>query len=117
MKKIIVGFAAGSATDVLARTIAERMKGQYGASIVVENRVGASGQLAVSALKGAPPDGATNLLTPMAMLSLYPYIIPKLAYDPLTDVVPVGNCSTLDIAVAVGSDVPAEIDTRSKFVA
>ena len=73
--------------------------------------------LAVSALKGAPPDGATNLLTPMAMLSLYPYIIPKLAYDPLTDVVPVGNCSTLDIAVAVGSDVPAEIDTRSKFVA
>ncbi|HSV84007.1 MAG TPA: tripartite tricarboxylate transporter substrate-binding protein [Ramlibacter sp.] len=116
VKKIIVGFAAGSATDVLARTIAEKMKGQYGSSIVVENRVGASGQVAVSALKAAPPDGATMLLSPMAMLSLYPYIIPKLAYDPLADVVPVGNCATLDIAIAVGADVPAEVDTLPKFI-
>ena len=64
--KIIVGFPAGTTPDVLARRVAEKLAPTYAKSVIVENRTGAGGQLAVSGVKAAPTDGTTILLTPLA---------------------------------------------------
>jgi len=76
--KIIVGFPPGGTTDVMARKVADKLRGAYARTAIVENRPGAGGQLGVVALKDAPPDGATLLLTPSSMLTIYPNTYPKL---------------------------------------
>src|SRR5437899_8196365 len=78
--KIIVGFPPGGTTDVMARKVAEKLRGPYARSVIVENRPGAGGQLGVIALKDSPADGSTLLLTPSSMLTIYPYTYPKLQY-------------------------------------
>ena len=71
--RIIVPFPAGGGTDVLARLIADKMRGTYAPAVIVENRVGASGRTGVEAVKNADADGTTLLFTPdflMSVLSL-----------------------------------------------
>ena len=87
--RIVVGFPAGTTPDVLARRVAEKMAPTYAKSVIVENRTGAGGQLAVSAVKAAQPDGATILLTPLAMLGVYPHTYRSLPYNAETDLSPV----------------------------
>ena len=78
--RIIVGFPPGGTTDIMARKVADRLRGPYARSVIVENRPGAGGQLGVVALKDAPADGSVMLLTPSSMLSIYPYTYRKLQY-------------------------------------
>lgn len=115
--RIVVGFPAGSTPDVLARRVAERLAPLYAKSVIVENRTGAGGQLAVVALKGAPADGKTILLTPMSMLGIYPHTYKSLPYNVQSDIVPVSMGVTFDAALAVGAGVPAEIKTVPQFMA
>lgn len=115
--RVVVGFAPGTATDALGRVLAEKMKGLYAPNLVVENRVGVSGQLAVLALKSARPNGSTMLVCPMSILSVYPHTFPKIGYDALNDLQPVGNCVTTDFALAVGAAVPEQVTTVAQFVA
>ncbi|MFD1710311.1 twin-arginine translocation pathway signal protein [Ottowia sp. GY511] len=115
--KIVVGFPAGSTPDVLARRVAERLAPLYAKSVIVENRTGAGGQLAVAALKGAAADGKTILLTPMSMLGIYPHTYKNLPYNISTDIVPVSMGVTFDAALAVGAGVPAEVKTVPQFLA
>lgn len=70
--RILVGFAPGGSADAVARIVADRLRGAYAPQVVVENRSGAGGRLAIEAAKGAAPDGATVLLTPSSMLTIYP---------------------------------------------
>lgn len=114
--KLLVGFPAGTATDALARLLGDRMRGDYASSFVVENKVGASGQFAVMAAKSAAPDGATILVSPITVMSVVPHTFSKVGYEPFTDVVPVGNCVTTDLALAVGSAVPENITTVAQFL-
>ena len=114
--KILVGFAPGTATDALGRMLAKKMKGLYAPSLVVDNRVGASGQLAVLAAKSAPADGSTMLVCAMTVLSVYPHTFAKVGYDPVKDLVPVGNCATADFAFAVGPVVPEQVRTVPQFI-
>src|SRR5882672_12742774 len=86
--KIIVGFPPGGTTDVMARKVADKLRGPYARAVIVENRPGAGGQLGVIALKDAPPDGSALLLTPASMLTIYPNTYPKLQYR-AEDVAPV----------------------------
>src|SRR5689334_15636964 len=83
--RIIVPFPAGGGTDVLARIVAEKLRGNYAPNVIVENRVGASGRTGVEAVKNAEPDGATLLFTPDFLMTVYPHSFKKLSYDPLTD--------------------------------
>ena len=62
--RIIVGFPAGGGTDIVARILAPIIQGKYAASVIVENRAGASARLAVEFVKNAPPDGSVMLFTP-----------------------------------------------------
>lgn len=115
--RILLGSPAGSVLDFFARTMAEALKGLYAQTLMVENRTGASGQLAITGTKAAAPDGATILLTPSPMMAIYPHTYKKLPYDPVADFVPVSMGATYDLAFAVGPRVPAGVQTIPEFMA
>ncbi len=68
-----------------ARILAERLRGAYAATVLVENKPGASARLAVEYVKNAAPDGSTMLFTPDFPMTLYPHSFKTLSYDPLRD--------------------------------
>lgn len=115
--KILAGFAPGGTIDTVARRVATRLTGNYAKAVIVENRPGAGGQIAISALKAAASDGATLLATPMSMLGIYPHTYKKLPYDPLTDLTPVSLGVQVDMGLAVGPQVPASVTTVPEFLA
>jgi tripartite-type tricarboxylate transporter receptor subunit TctC len=114
--KIIVGFPPGGTTDVMARKVAEKLRGSYARIVIVENRPGAGGQLGVVALKDAQPDGSAMLLTPSSMLSIYPYTYPKLQYR-LEDVAPVSLAMYTHHVLSAGPAVPESVKTLKDFFA
>ena len=116
LARIIVGSGAGSVIDTLARRVCERLTPHYSQSAIVENRTGASGQLAVSYVKNAPKDGATILLTRSPHLVLFPYTFQNLPYRPATDLMPVSIGATFDLAFAVGPAVPEQVRNLHDFV-
>lgn len=88
---MIVPFAAGGPTDVIARVIGKGLQDQLGQSVVVENKSGAGGRLGVSQLKTAKPDGYTVGVATASTQGVAPNIYSKLNYDPLTDYRAVGQ--------------------------
>lgn len=115
--RIYAGFAAGGTVDVTARRIADKLREVLAKSVVVENRTGAGGQIALSALKTATPDGLTLLVTPMSMLGIYPHTYKKLPYEPAVDFQPVSQAVRFDFGFAVGPMVPASVKTLGEFIA
>ena len=115
--KIFVGFAPGGTVDVTGRRVAEKLRDVYAKSVVIENRTGAGGQIALSALKTATPDGTTFLVTPMSMLGIYPHTYKKLPYDPVADFAPVSLAVQFDFGFAVGPMVPAAVKTLADYLA
>jgi tripartite-type tricarboxylate transporter receptor subunit TctC len=115
--RILAGFAPGGTNDVLSRHIAQQIQGGYAPSVVVENRTGAAGQLAISATKQAAPDGRTMLVVPMAGLAIYPFIYGSLPYDPFKDLTPVSLAGVFDTGLAVGPMVPREVKNVPDFLA
>ncbi|MBD0274916.1 MAG: twin-arginine translocation pathway signal protein [Acetobacteraceae bacterium] len=107
--RLVVGFPPGGSSDTVSRLYAERLRGLYAPQIVVENRAGAGGRLALEAVKAARPDGTTLVQTPASMLTVYPHIYPKtLRYDALADFVPVTPVCAFPFALAVRPDHPAK---------
>ncbi len=106
--RIIVGFAAGGSTDILARHLAEQLKTTLGRPVIVENKAGASGRLAVEAVKMAAPDGDTLLLAPHGAMTLFPHVYKSLKYDPAKDFTPISRVSASDYAIAVNATSPAQ---------
>ncbi|MFT3776910.1 MAG: Bug family tripartite tricarboxylate transporter substrate binding protein [Ottowia sp.] len=115
--KIIVGFAPGGTTDMVARRVAEKFSGNFAENAIVDNRSGAGGQIACAAVKGAPPDGQTLLCTPYSCMVIFPYVYKKLPYDPVADFAPVGIAATTTQAMAVGPMVPASVKSLPDYVA
>jgi tripartite-type tricarboxylate transporter receptor subunit TctC len=113
--RIVVGFPAGGIVDVVARTLADVLKNVLARTVIVENRPGAGGRLAVAAVKSAPADGQTLLLTPSSIMTLYPSVLNKLPYDTLTDFAPVSTVCLSTNALAIGMHVPAR--TLADFIA
>jgi len=109
--KIVNGFPAGTTPDVVARQVGDKLAGQIARAVVVENRTGAGGQIAVSTVKTAPPDGSSLLLTPMAVMGVYPFTYKHLPYDPVADFAPVSMAALFDYAIAVGPAVPNKVQT------
>jgi tripartite-type tricarboxylate transporter receptor subunit TctC len=86
---IIVGFPAGGGTDVIARILAEALRGPYASTVLVENKPGAAARIAVESVKNAEADGSVMLLTPDFPITLYPSSFRSLYYDPVRDFTPV----------------------------
>jgi len=113
--KIIVGFPAGGSFDAIARLIAEKAKTELNRPIVVDNKAGAGGRIAVDALKGSPADGSVVMLGPDALTSLYPFTFKKLNYDPKKDLVPIGTAAEFAFSFAVGSN--PKVNSWAEYVA
>lgn len=100
--RLLVSAPAGGGTDSLARIWAECAGAKLGSSVVVENRPGASGVVAVQGIKRAPADGYTLLLAGMSHMAITPYIFAKQPYDPLQDLEGVSLLVTTPYILAVG---------------
>ena len=106
--KVLVGFPPGGGTDAIARTLAERLKDELGAPVIVENRPGAGGQIAAQALKAAAPDGTTYLISHDHTISILPLVVKNPGFDPARDFVPVAGFATFVNALAVSAGTPAK---------
>ncbi len=106
--RIIVGFPAGGSSDVVARLYAEKLRGLYAPNIIVENRTGAAGRIAVEAVKAVEADGTTWLQTPASMLTLQPHVFPReVRYDALADFAPVSTVCSFPFAFSIPASHPA----------
>lgn len=113
--KLVVGFTPGGSADFVARLLAQDLATDLGVPVIVENRPGAGGRIAVDVVKNARADGLTLLVTPASMLTIYPHVYDKLSYNPVTDLVPVASLCALPYSANVGSMVPESVRTLKEF--
>jgi tripartite-type tricarboxylate transporter receptor subunit TctC len=111
---IVVPFAAGGNTDMMARLGAQRLAEKFGQSFVVENRPSAGGALGVGHVAAAAPDGYTLLFTASSTVVLTPQL-QKLSFEPEKKLVPITNVGTGTQMLAIKKDLPAK--TLAEFLA
>ena len=114
---VIVGFPAGGGTDIIARILADRLRGTYASTVLVENKPGAAARLSVEYVKNAEPDGSVMLFTPDFPITVYPHSFRSLNYDPLRDFTPVAPAARSMLTYNVGAGVPESVKTLAEFVA
>ncbi|MDO5288826.1 MAG: Bug family tripartite tricarboxylate transporter substrate binding protein [Pseudomonadota bacterium] len=105
--RILVGFAPGGGSDVIARLLAGKLQDELQRPVVVENRPGAGGQLAAQQLKAAPADGTLVFLSHDHTISILPQVVAKPGYDPQTDFASLGGFASFVNGLAVSPGTPA----------
>jgi tripartite-type tricarboxylate transporter receptor subunit TctC len=105
---MVVTFAAGGSSDVLARAVADAMSHGLGQQIAVDNRPGAGGQIGAEAVAHAAPDGYTVLFGTNGTLGIGPALYKNLRYDPLRELAPVGILHKLPLLLIVNPSIPAK---------
>jgi tripartite-type tricarboxylate transporter receptor subunit TctC len=105
--KLLVGFAAGGPLDVFTRVLAQELAGVIGQPVVVENRSGASGQLATDAVAKAEPDGYTLLSTASTFI-VNPILSGRNSPDPQKDFAPVAHTAVLPTILVTAPDLPVQ---------
>lgn len=113
--RIVVSVPAGGISDRVARLLAERLQPGLSRPVVVENRAGAGGRIAVDVLMRSAPDGSTVLLVPIIVPVIGPLVFKDLNYNPTRDMAPVSQVATYQLALAVAANHPAR--TLREFVA
>ena len=103
---VIVPFAAGGPTDVIARIVADNMSKTLGQTIVIENVVGAGGTTGVTRAKRATPDGYTIAMGHMGTHAAAPSLYPNLQYDPVNDFEPIGLAAGTPVLILAKKDLP-----------
>ena len=104
--KLMVGFPAGQATDTVARLFAEKLTQQIGQSVVVENRPGQGGSVALAQLAKAPADGYTMMITAAAAMVTNPHLYKNVGYDSIKDFVPSAMVVELPLALVAHPSAP-----------
>ena len=115
LTRMIVGFAPGGSSDVTARLLVEQMRG-YASTIIIDNRPGAGGRIAVESAKAGAPDGSVLLLSPASMIVLYPHLYKPLGYDPVQDLIAVTTVCAFPFVLSVGPLVPRDVRTLADFI-
>jgi tripartite-type tricarboxylate transporter receptor subunit TctC len=105
--RMIVPFAAGGVVDIVARAFAQELSGPSAAPVIVDNRVGANGNIGMEACAKSAPDGTTLCVVTGVIVSLNPFAYASMPFDAEKDFVPVIHLGTLNITVAVHPSVPA----------
>ncbi len=105
--RILVGFAPGGSADVLARMVADGLREDFG-PVVVDNKPGAGGRLALNLVKAAKPDGQTVIVLPSGPMVLFPHVYKKLDYDPVRDFTPVSQIARFQFGVVAGPATSAK---------
>jgi len=106
--RMLVGFAPGGTSDILARIIAQRISESSGQSVIVENRPGAAGVIASEFVAKAAPDGHTLLLGGIGTQVLVPLLRANMPYDPVKDLSPVSLVGVSGTVLAVRANLPAQ---------
>ena len=105
--RILVGFPPGGSVDIVARLLADKMRISLGQNVIVDNKPGAGGRIALGELRRAAADGQTLVLSPSGALVIQPWLYKNLGYDPVKDFSPVALVSTFDFALTTGPGAPA----------
>lgn len=105
---IVVPFPAGASTDVVARLLAERLRGELGQGFVVENKTGAGGNIAASSVVRSAPDGYTLMFSSSGPLATNKLLYKTLSFDPLTDFTPIALLGDVQGIVAVHPSLPVK---------
>lgn len=105
---IVVGGTAGSATDGLARAIAQEITSETKAPVVIDNKPGANGAIAAQAVARSTPDGYTVFMTTNTTQAANPHLYKKLPYDPVKDFVPVGAIAKGYLVMVTTPNLPAK---------
>lgn len=105
--RMLVGFPAGGTIDVVARILSEHLKDELGTTVIIDSKPGAGGQIAAQALKAAPANGRTMLLSPDHTMVMTPLTIKNPGFQTLTDFAPVGQVARYAGGFAVASNVEA----------
>lgn len=113
--KVVVPFAAGGATDVVARLLAQKLGEAWGQSVVVENRAGAGGNIGADVVAKSPGDGYTLLMTSGSIVTANPHMYKAMTFDAAKDLLPITNVATGPQVIAVAAASPAK-DLR-EFIA
>ena len=106
--KIVVPFAAGSATDIMARIIADELRAAFDQPFIVDNKPGASAQIGADLVAHSPADGYTLFVTTNTSHSANPYLFKTLNYDPIKDFAPVANIMRIPVIIVVDPKLPVK---------
>jgi tripartite-type tricarboxylate transporter receptor subunit TctC len=105
--RMVVSFSAGGPTDTVARVMSARMAELLGQQFVVENRVGAGGNIGADMVAKSPPDGYTLLMATVSTHAINPGLYKKMPYDPVRDFAPLGRVGVTPTLLGVHPSVPA----------
>ena len=114
--RMVIPWPAGGSTDAVGRLLAEKLRGDLAATVVVDNKAGAGGRIGLDAVKNSPADGSVFVVNPASGFVIYPHVYKKLSYDPFRDFVPVTRVCRFPFAIAVGPAVPASVATLGDFL-
>lgn len=106
--KLVIPFPAGGATDIVGRTIAQKLSVALGQNVIVENRPGAGGTIGADQVAKAAPDGYTLLMATSSTHSIGPLINPKIPYDPFKDFAPLAHVASAPSVLVVGGSAPVK---------
>ena len=106
--RIIVPFGAGSATDVVARTMGQNLAEALGQAMVIDNRAGANGTIGAELAAKAPKDGYTLLMSTNTPSAAAPSLMKKINYDPVRDFAPIARIGTIAFVLVVNPSLPAK---------
>jgi tripartite-type tricarboxylate transporter receptor subunit TctC len=106
--RVLVGFPPGGSIDIVSRVLAEKMKDDLKANLIIDNKAGAGGRVAADLLKSAPADGSVVMITPVVVPVLAPLVFSKLNYNPATDFAPVGHVCSFNFALSVPASLPVK---------
>ena len=117
--KLIVGFAAGGTIDVVARIIGESLASKLGKPFIVENRTGANGMIAATAVAQSDPDGYTIFVSNSSTITLNPTLFKDIKYNPARDFAPVTTVVSVPLILAIDPNNPKTpgIKSLSDFIA
>jgi tripartite-type tricarboxylate transporter receptor subunit TctC len=113
--RVIVPFAPGGASDILARLIGPKLQELISQPVVVENKPGAGGNIGAEIVAKADKDGHTLLLMDVSPLAISPTLVPGLSYNPAKELAPIGMISFAPYVISINPSVPAK--TVAEFIA
>ena len=105
--RLVVPFPAGGSTDIISRTLGQKLSEMWGQPVVIDNRPGGSTIIGTDVVAKSAPDGYTLLVTP-ASFTIVPSLIDKLPYDPVKDFEPITLINTTPLVAVVNLSVPAK---------